>query len=44
MAWYSIGDNPSSEPMLAEFTEAYMRDKGEISRNILMHPVNSLPM
>ena len=30
MAWCRIGDKPLSEPMLIEFTDAYMRHKGEM--------------
>ena len=29
MAWRQIGDKPLSEPMLTQFTDAYMRHKGE---------------
>ena len=25
MAWYQIGDKPIPEPMMAQFTDAYMR-------------------
>ena len=31
MAWYRRGDKPLPEPMLTQFTDAYMRHKGEIS-------------
>ena len=31
MAWHQKGDKPLSEPMLTQFTDAYMRHKGEIS-------------
>ena len=28
MAWHRRGDKPSSEPMLTQFTDAYMRQYG----------------
>ena len=31
MAWRRIGDKPLSEPMLTQFTDAYMRHLGELS-------------
>ena len=31
MAWRRIGDKPLCEPMLVEFTDAYMRHYGETS-------------
>ena len=31
MAWCRIGNKPLSEPMLTQFTDAYMRDQGEMS-------------
>ena len=31
MAWRRIGDKPLSEPMLTQYTDAYMRHYGEIS-------------
>ena len=31
MAWCQIGDKPLSEPMMAQFTDAYMRHYGEMS-------------
>ena len=31
MAWGRIGDKPLSEPMLNQFTDAYMRHYGEMS-------------
>ena len=31
MAWRLIGDKPLSEPMLTQFTDAYMRHKGEMN-------------
>ena len=30
MAWSRIGDKPLSEPILIQFTDAYMRHKGEM--------------
>ena len=33
MAWRRRGDKPLSEPMLAQFTDAYMRPKGEAGVN-----------
>ena len=29
MAWRQTGDKPLSEPMLTQFTDAYMRHQGE---------------
>ena len=31
MAWRRIGDKPLHEPMLTQFTDTYMRHKGEMS-------------
>ena len=31
MAWRRTGDKPLPEPMLIQFTDAYMRHKGEMS-------------
>ena len=31
MAWRQIGDKPLLEPMLTQFTDAYMRHQGEMS-------------
>ena len=31
MAWRRPGDNPLSEPMMAQFTDAYMRRLASIS-------------
>ena len=31
MAWRQIGDKPLYEPMLTQFTDAYMQHKGEMS-------------
>ena len=31
MSWRRIGDKPLSEPMLTRFTEACIRDQGEMS-------------
>ena len=31
MAWRRTGDKPLPEPMLTQFTDAYMRHKGEMS-------------
>ena len=31
MAWRRTGDKPLPEPMLAQFTDAYMRHQGEMS-------------
>ena len=30
MAWHQIGDKPLSKPMLIWFTDAYMRQQGEM--------------
>ena len=35
MDWQPTGDMPLPEPMFAEFTDAYMRHKGELT-----HPFN----
>ena len=32
MAWRRTGDKPLSEPMMTQFTDAYMRHQGKISR------------
>ena len=34
MAWRRIGDKPLSEPMLARFTDAYMRHNGDMSWSV----------
>ena len=31
MAWHQIGDMPLSEPMMAQFTDAYMRHWASMS-------------
>ena len=31
MAWRWMGDKPLSEPMLTQFTDAYMQHQGEMS-------------
>ena len=31
MAWCRTGDKPLCEPMMTQFTEAYMRHQGEMS-------------
>ena len=36
MAWRLFGAKPLPEPMLAQFTDAYMRHWGEISRSTHM--------
>ena len=30
MAWHRIGDKPLPEPMLTQFHDAYMRNRGEM--------------
>ena len=37
MAWHRIGDRPLSEPMMLQFTHAYMRHEGNISFNQRWH-------
>ena len=31
MAWRRIGDKPLPDPMMTQFTDAYMQHKGEMS-------------
>ena len=31
IAWHRTGDRPLPEPMMTQFTDAYMRHKGEMS-------------
>ena len=34
MAWRRTGDKPLSDPLLSQFTDAYMRHKGEMSQPV----------
>ena len=43
MAWRRPGDKPLSEPMLTQFTDAYMRHWGGVGGDELMRPHHILP-